>query len=76
MSGPPAHIALALLAPAIGGKLTQPEEPDREELDLAPGATTIAELAKGVTVVSGGDTLAASRAILARLAASRPAPVE
>lgn len=76
MSGPPTHIAIALLAPAIGGKLTQLEEPEKEELDLAPGTTTIAELAKGVTVVAGGDTLAASRAILARLAASRPAPLE
>jgi hypothetical protein len=67
-AGPPTHIAVAHFAAAWGVKLTGDPEPDAiTYLEPPKGSPTIAELSEGISVVPGGDTLAASQAVLKRL---------
>jgi hypothetical protein len=70
--GPPTHIAVAIFAAAWGVTLTRREAdaaaalPDG--LDLTPGTPRLADMSAGITPpIAGGDTVAASRAIVAKL---------
>lgn len=70
--GPPTHIAVAIFASAWGVKLTRSEADAAAELpdglDLQPGTPTLADMSAGVTPpIAGGDTVAASRAIVEKL---------
>ena len=62
-NGPPAHIALAVIAAALGAKLT--EERDAPD-DARITGPTIAEMAAMAQPI-GGDTMGATIHILAKL---------
>jgi hypothetical protein len=64
--GPPAHIGIAALASLWGGKLTADAKPVATDLPktIDPNDAAFADVAMPV---AGGDTMAASHAILAKL---------
>ena len=70
--GPPVHIALAYLAPALGGKLTSDPRVERRD---APPARDLSEtltpdvMSDVIMPVAGGDTAEATLAILRKLKA-------
>lgn len=67
-NGPPVSIALVGIARVLGLDLLPKREAQREELDVAPDAPTITDLIAGLTMPGpGGDTAAASRALIAKL---------
>jgi hypothetical protein len=66
--GPPAHIGIAALAASWGNKLTSDPKPKQVEKPkvIDPADAAFADVAMPV---AGGDTMAASRAILEKLQA-------
>jgi len=68
-SGPPLNIAAVAIARALGVDLvTRDDNRSVETRDLSPAQPTLARLSADVAMpVAGGDTAAASRAILQRL---------
>jgi len=68
-TGPPLNIAAVAIARSLGVDLVRSEStPESKPHDLAPDRPTLAGLAKDVAMpIAGGDTQAASRAILMKL---------
>lgn len=68
-SGPPLNIAAVAIARSLGVDLIQSDSAtETETKDIDPGQPTLARLAADVSMpVAGGDTQAASRAILMKL---------
>ncbi len=68
-TGPPLNIAAVAIARSLGVDLIRSERaPESKPYDLDPDRPTLAGLASNVAMpIAGGDTQAASRAILMKL---------
>jgi hypothetical protein len=68
-TGPPLNIAAVAIARALGVDLTPTDDRHSAETpELSPAQPTLARLSTDVAMpIAGGDTAAASRAILQRL---------
>jgi len=68
-TGPPLNIAAVAIARSLGVDLIPGDDRDAAETtELAPNQPTLARLSSEIAMpVAGGDTAAASRAILQRL---------